>query len=357
MNTIFINSWILDNTAAQKFEDLDISQEWDILMSDKVSIFSQESKKSLIKNFLYTLGVKKISIWLVDHESISNKTTASIVDNLYLFSSDYMKNSLQNADKISCYESSIANIIGRYHWSLENKPENCDHFLTELTTYLDVDPESALIQQYLSHNEIKKESLAHIHNLTSTPLKTIDNIITKEIDGEIYLLIGQRKEYPKWSALLWGFIDYTNDTLIESDQTIADRLWLEDLSLVTWIREWIEEASWVDPKDLHISYSLDRKNDKNLLLWTENISWFMVAIDIDQSPIDYIEDPQDFWTIPADARGPVANRARHMTILQGLPAWSDDIESVDWINIKDLENIEFAMPHHRWMLGEFLEKD
>ncbi len=347
MNTILINSATVDSNLQKLIHKQGSHGSLDLKVSNKQWYFCELSKKKIIETLCEQSWAKLHWISFVDHQQLQKNIASSLMDTLVSYSWDFTNSTnIDKAIKIKCYERSIAFQIAMYHrWLASENTEEIARWRNELSVYTWFDPDGSIINLYLSDENIKKQSLEYFSWLRKADNPGAVDLILSDSWAKDHILVWTRKEYPRWSAWVWWYID-KQDAVIGSSLGLSK----EQASIISAIREWFEETSWLKVSDEIIAQKINYKKEEiwgnTLITWT--IRAYKLWVAIDQEPILYIEDPQSPDFNPWDTRGPAATIARKWVVLTGSPSpeGSSDLEKTEWITNEQLTKVQWAMKHH-----------
>lgn len=252
--------------------------------------------------------------------------------------------------KAWCYERSVAYMIAwRHRAEARQNTELAQEMTDALSIYLG---DKQLASVYLNDPLMKVDALRYFASLKKpTAIKTADIIPYRIVDWKVQILLWTRDHFPSGTATLGGFVDFKRkkDKTIPSDAEIAETYDFPDITIVTALREWIEEA-WKKVKHLIHTRQYWKTPE-----WVYRIKqWDMrLEIDITEQIIDntFVEDPETMKK-PTDPRGLVTSIFYIARLVSWTPTWSDDVGEVNRIDLDSIDDHHFAMSHHK----EFLEK-
>jgi hypothetical protein len=264
-------------------------------------------------------------------------------------SGDFWRKKGENTEKAFCYERSIAYMIAWYHRAMDLWNESLAKKMThDLAKYIG---DKNLASIYLNDASMQEDALRYFASLKKpTQIKTADIVPYRIIDWTVQILLWTRDHFPTGTATLGGFVDFERDHEdIVSDSEIAELYDFPDITIVTALREWIEEA-WKKVKHLVHTRTYGKTTDG-----VYRIEQWDMRLEIHRhEKIDentFIEDPVIIEE-PADSRGLVSSVFYVARLVSWTAEWSDDVGEVDWFDLDSIDDHHFAMSHHK----EFLEK-
>lgn len=251
--------------------------------------------------------------------------------------------------KAWCYERSVAYMIAWWHRAEEQWNERlAKKMYNDLVTYIG---DKKLATIYLHDNSMKEDALRYFAGLKKPKtIKTADIIPYRLIDGNVQILLWSRNDFPTGTATLGGFVDFDRAHAdVPSDNEIAALYAFPDVTIVTALREWIEEMGKEVADMIHT-----RKYGKTDA-WVYRIEQWDMRLEIDPweqiADNTFIEDPATMKE-PTDPRGLVTSIFYIARLVSWTPTWSDDVGEVNRVDLDSIDDHHFAMSHHK----EFLRK-
>ncbi len=377
METFIINSWTVDHHLAKKLSSIQNDTPVNLITSNKLWHFTKLTRKKTLELLCKQCGLEQVTVTFEDHLQLQDRIKHQLNDALLMYSFDFNNHEEQlEHTRIKCFESTMAFQIAMYHKSLDknqqgtqvvDRAEGTDHSdrenldqkkeekstvvdrEQELSTYTWLDKNSEIIQHFINDESLKKQSLAYFSKLRKVENPSaVDLILEKTHNNINYAFVWMRTEYPAGPWRIWGGID-------KEDFTIAKRFWLESekVSIISALREGMEESSWLVGTDVYIASKINYAQED--IHWdtyiTAQIGDYKIWIKINQTPTIYVEDPHSPDFNPADKRGPAATTAWKWIVLSGESIGSSDLWIVDWVKSdrrskQEIKKIEWAMRHH-----------
>jgi hypothetical protein len=351
---IILQNWVFEKDVVEAFVHAsETKKNLTVLMqSSPKDIIRDATKKSLLETIHRDFQlIETISYTFT---TLMDTTKNNLWKILFHFRSWYFGYDEQEDNKqfqkAWCYERSVAYMIAwRHRAEARQNDELAQEMAEALSIYLG---DKQLASVYLNDPLMKEDALRYFASLKKpTAIKTADIIPYRIVDWTVQILLWTRDHFPTGTATLGGFVDFKrkHDKTIPSDTEIAETYDIPDITIVTALREWVEEM-WREVADL--VHTRKYWKTEKWVYWIEQ--WDMrLEIDVTEQIIDntFVEDPETMKK-PTDPRGLVTSIFYIARLVSWTPTWSDDVGEVKRVDLDSIDDQHFAMHHHK----EFLEK-